>query len=158
VARFPRSTFLDQAHIRTVCTRVQFAASNCPPGSIYGRVKAFTPLLEEPLQGPVYLRSSENLLPDLVFDLHGLVDIEASARTDSVRGKLRVTFPAIPDAPISNVIVRMQGGEKGLLINSRNICAPVPKASFELRAHNGRERTLRPPLRAVGCRMAKRQR
>jgi hypothetical protein len=158
VARFPRSTFLDQAHIRTVCTRVQFAASNCPPGSIYGRVKAFTPLLEEPLQGPVYLRSSENLLPDLVFDLHGLVDIEASARTDSVKGKLRVTFPSIPDAPISKVIVQMQGGKKGLLINSRNICAPVPRATFELRAHNGRERTLRSPLRAMGCRRATRQR
>jgi hypothetical protein len=126
VARFPRSTFLDQAHIRTVCTRVQFAASSCPPGSIYGRVKAFTPLLEEPLKGPVYLRSSDNLLPDLVFDLHGLVDIEASARTDSVKGKLRVTFPSIPDAPVSKVLVQMQGGKKGLLINSRNICGCRP--------------------------------
>ena len=31
----PRSLFLAQNHIRTVCTRVQFAAKACPAGSIY---------------------------------------------------------------------------------------------------------------------------
>src|SRR5262249_16929209 len=34
VAALPRAEFLDQAHIRTVCTRVQFAAKACPAGSI----------------------------------------------------------------------------------------------------------------------------
>jgi hypothetical protein len=149
--RFPRSTFLDQGHIRTICTRVQFAADNCPKGAIYGSVKAFTPLLEEPLEGPVYLRSSNNLLPDIVFDLKGVVDIEAAARADSVKGKLRVTFPAIPDAPVSRVIVEMQGGSKGLLENSRNICSPVPRAVANLEAQNAKRLTLRPPMRARGC-------
>ena len=32
----PRSEFLENAHIRTVCTRVQFAAKQCPKGAIYG--------------------------------------------------------------------------------------------------------------------------
>src|SRR5262249_28727432 len=35
----PRSEFLDQAHIGTVCTRVQFAADQCPAASVYGRAK-----------------------------------------------------------------------------------------------------------------------
>src|SRR6201746_1765073 len=30
----PHSEFLDQAHIRTICTRVQFAANACPKGAI----------------------------------------------------------------------------------------------------------------------------
>ena len=82
----PARAFLDQAHIRTICTRVQFAADACPKGARYGYVRAWTPLLDEPLEGPVYLRSSNHKLPDLVFDLHGLVDIEVAARIDSIRG------------------------------------------------------------------------
>jgi hypothetical protein len=35
----PHSEFLDQAHIKTICNRVQFAASSCPKGSIYGKAK-----------------------------------------------------------------------------------------------------------------------
>ncbi len=51
VLRLPRSAFLDQGHIRTICTRVQFAAEACPRAAQYGYIKAWTPLLEEPLQG-----------------------------------------------------------------------------------------------------------
>ena len=149
VVRFPKATFLDQAHIRTICTRVQIAADSCPKGSIYGHVRAFTPLLEQPLEGPVYLRSSSNLLPDIVFDLKGVVDIEAAARADSIGGKLRVSFPQVPDAPVSKVIVSMQGGKKGLLVNSRDLCAgKPPKALVQMGAHNGRAASLKPVLRA----------
>ena len=55
----PRFTFIDQGHIRTICTRVQYAADECPQGSIYGYAKAWTPLLDQPVEGPVILRSSE---------------------------------------------------------------------------------------------------
>jgi hypothetical protein len=151
VVRLPRSAFLDQAHIRTICTRVQFAADSCPPGSVYGHVKAFSPLLDEPLEGPAYLRSSSNELPDLVFDLHGIVEIEASARIDSIKGGIRATFSAIPDAPVSKVIVDMQGGKKGLIVNSRNLCAAPSRASVKLGAHNGRQHNLRPAVQAKGC-------
>jgi len=67
----PASEFLEQRHIGTVCTRPQFAREACPPDSVYGSAQAFSPLLAQPLQGNVYLRSSSSLLPDLVADLHG---------------------------------------------------------------------------------------
>lgn len=146
--RLPRAAFLDQAHIRTVCTRLQFAADACPKGAVYGRARAFTPLLSEPLVGPVYLRSSNNELPDLVLDLHGLVDIEAAARVDSIRGGVRVTFPRVPDAPLTKVVVTMQGGRKGLVINSRDLCADPSRATVALSAHNEKRRKLRPKWRA----------
>lgn len=148
VIRLPRSAFLDQGHIRTVCTRVQFAANACPPGAIYGKVRAFTPLLEEPLEGPAYLRSSDNKLPDLVFDLHGLVDIETAGRVDSIKGGIRVTFPRVPDAPISKVIIDMQGGKKGLIVNSRDLCASPSRATVELTAHNAKQHRRRAAMRA----------
>ncbi|HWL49361.1 MAG TPA: hypothetical protein VNT92_05745, partial [Acidimicrobiia bacterium] len=70
---------------------------------------------------------------------------------------LRVTFPAVPDAPVSRVIVAMQGGKKGLLVNSRNICAPRPRASVRFGAHNAKRADLRPVMRATCSRQRKRR-
>jgi hypothetical protein len=138
VVRLPRSAFLDQAHIRTICTRVQFAEDACPKGAQYGYIKAFTPLLDEPLQGPVWLRSSSHKLPDLVFDLHGLVDIEVAVRIDSARGGIRATVEDTPDAPLTKVVLQMQGAKKGLIINSRNLCGAKSRANVEFNAQNGK--------------------
>jgi len=148
VLRLPRSAFLDQAHIRTICTRVQFAADACPAGAIYGQATAYTPLLEKPLSGPVILRSSNHNLPDFVADLHGLVDVEAVARIDSKGGGIRATFSNVPDAPLSKVVVRMQGAKKGLIVNSTDLCAPQHRADARLAAHNAKRRTLRPQMKA----------
>jgi hypothetical protein len=138
VVALPRSEFLDQAHIKTVCTRVQFAAEQCPHGSIYGRARAISPLLDNPLEGPVYLRSSDNLLPDLVIALDGEIEVDVVGRIDSIRGGIRSTFAAVPDAPVSKFVLEMQGGKKGLLINSRNLCKAPGQVDVDLDAHNGK--------------------
>jgi hypothetical protein len=152
IVALPRSAFLDQGHIRTVCTRVQFAQDNCPKGAIYGKVRATTPLLDEALEGPVYLRSSSNELPDMVAVLkgppHRPIEIEAVARIDSIRGGIRANFETIPDAPIAKVIVTMQGGRKGLLINSRNLCRSTNRATVQMDAHSGKAHDFRPVVKA----------
>jgi hypothetical protein len=148
VVRLPRSAFLDQAHIRTICTRVQYAAKSCPAGAVYGHVRAFSPLLSEPLEGPAYLRSSDHKLPDLVFSLHGIVDFEAVARIDSKKGGIRATFSGVPDAPISKVVVNMQGAKKGLIVNSTNLCAQTHRANVQLDAQNGKRLEIKPVMQA----------
>jgi hypothetical protein len=148
VVTLPRSEFLDQSHIRTVCTRVQFAADACPSAAIYGHAVAKTPLLDEELKGPVYLRSSDNKLPDLVADLHGIIDVEVSGRIDSIRGGIRTTFESIPDAPVESFEITVQGGRKGVLVNSRDICARTYRLNAEFEAQNGKEITLKPKLQA----------
>ncbi len=147
VVRLPRSAFLDQAHIRTICTRVQFAADACPPAAQYGSIRAWTPLLDEPLEGPVWLRSSSHKLPDLVFDLHGLVDIEVATRIDSAKGGIRASLENLPDAPLSKVVLKMQGGKKGLIVNSRNLCGAVSKANVEYGGQNGKEAKANPAMK-----------
>jgi hypothetical protein len=146
----PHSEFLDQSHIRTVCTRVQFAAEACPPGAIYGEAEAITPLLDNPLSGLVYLRSSDNPLPDLVVALKGPdsqpIEVVLAGRIDSIHGGIRNTFDVVPDVPVTSFTLKMQGGKKGLLVNSRNICKPVNRATVKFSAQNGRESTLRPKL------------
>jgi hypothetical protein len=147
----PRSEFLDQAHIKTVCTRVQFAANACPADSVYGYAKAFSPLLDRLVQGPVYLRSSNNKLPDLVADMSGQVDIDLAGRIDSVNKGIRTTFESPPDVPVSKFILYMKGGAKGLLVNSRNICNDTYRSNATLRGQNGRKATLKPVLKNSRC-------
>lgn len=142
----PHSEFLAQNHIRTVCTRVQFAAGKCPRGSIYGRAKAWTPLLEKPLEGPVYLRSSSHRLPDLVVALRGDLEIDLDGRIDSVHGGIRASFESVPDAPVTKVLLHMSGGPKGLLENSQDECQASHRAAVRMAGQNGRLLSSRPKL------------
>ncbi len=142
VVTLPTSAFLDQAHIRTICTRVQYAANGgagggCPKAAQYGYARAYTPLLDEPVEGPVYLRSSSHKLPDLVAALHGIVNVDIVGRIDSFKGGIRSSFETVPDAPVSKFILNMQGGKKGLVVNSRNLCAGTNKADAALTGQNG---------------------
>jgi hypothetical protein len=146
----PKTQFLEQGHIRTICTRVQYAAKACPAASIYGFAKAWTPLLAQPLEGPVYLRSSSNTLPDLVADLNGGIEIDLAGRIDSVNSRMRATFETVPDAPVSKFVLKMQGGKKGLLVNNTELCEAKPRASAVFTGQNGK-RSISKPLVKVGC-------
>jgi hypothetical protein len=152
VLTLPKSEFIDQAHFRTICTRVQFAANQCPAGSAYGHITAHSPLLGYPLKGAVYLRSSSQKLPDTVFALRGPpsqpVAIDAVGHVDSVKGRLRVSFPEIPDAPLSKAIITMQGAKKGLFQNSTNICKGTHRASLKMEGQNGKAYDTQPVLKA----------
>jgi hypothetical protein len=147
---FPKSEFIDQAHFRTICTRVQFAAGQCPAGSVYGHVKVLSPLVDYALEGPAYLRSSSHKLPDLVVALHGPpsqpIELDAAGRVDSVNGGLRVRFEEVPDAPFTKLIFDAQGAKKGLFQNSTNICKGTHRATLKLDAQNGKVYDTQPKL------------
>ena len=130
---------------------MQFAANACPADSVYGSAIASSPLLAQPLQGPVYLRSSNHKLPDLVADLHGEVDIQLAGRIDSKNKGIRTTFESPPDVPVTKFTLYMKGGQKGLLVNSRNICNATYRSNATLRGQNGRRTTLKPVLKNSRC-------
>ena len=135
----PKGELLDNSHIDTICTRVNFAADTCPAGLEIGTATATTPLLDQPLSGGVYLRASSHRLPDMVLDLKGQVDIVLSARVDSVKGRLRTTFSSTPDVPVSKVVLTLAGGKKGLLLNSEGLCGRSKRASATMVGQNGIE-------------------
>jgi hypothetical protein len=140
----PGTELLDNRHIGAVCTMPQYVADQCPPASVYGYAKAWTPLLEQPLEGPVYLRTSNHRLPDLAASLNGQVHLDLIGRIDSVDGRLRNTFQGLPDAPLSKVVVTMRGGGRGLFVNSGHFCARRPRAGVAFLAQNGKTRKLDP--------------
>lgn len=135
----PRATILDQAHIKTICTRVQLAANNCPKASIYGNAKATSPLLDGKLKGPVYLTSSDNELPDLLADLKGQVNIRLRGVISSANGRLKTVFRKTPDVAVDKFVLTMKGGDKGLLVNSRNLCSRQTTGFLNLKAQNSRQ-------------------
>jgi hypothetical protein len=154
----PHSEFIDQFHINNPCTRVQYnegagAGAGCPKGSIIGTVKAWTPLLDEPLSGYVYFRSNggERKLPDIVMSLNGLFHIEQVGFVDSRHERIRTRFLSIPDAPLSKVVLKLFGGKRGLLENSANLCAHKQFAGIIIDGQNGR-RTAENTIIDTSCR------
>ena len=145
----PHSEFLDQGSLDKVCTRPELQAQACPARSIYGHVKAWTPLLEKPLEGPVYLGVGFGYkLPALVAELNGQIRILLRGKIDTTKQHgIRNTFEAVPDAPVSRFVLELKGGKKyGLLENSENICRKPQHANSLFIAQNGAELQTRPTI------------
>jgi hypothetical protein len=134
----PHSLFLDQGHIKTICTRVQLAANECPAGSVYGHAEASSPLLKNKLKGPVYMVSSSHKLPDLLADLKGQINIQLDGVISSNHGGLKTVFNNTPDVPLKTFILNMQGGKKSLLQNSTNLCKSKQLAILNMKGQNGK--------------------
>jgi hypothetical protein len=153
VVTLPPTEFIDNAHINNPCTRVQFNANTCPPSSILGTAKAISPLLDEPLEGPVYFRSNggERNIPDVVADLHGLVHIVLVGFVDTATPKtnprIRTTFQNVPDAAVQSFTLNLKGGNKGLLVNSANLCKKKQHATIELTGQNGKAYDTQPVVK-----------
>ena len=154
----PKSEFIDNRHISNPCTRVQFNEGKCPSKSILGRATAYTPLLDKPLTGPVYFRSNggDRELPDIVAALHGQVDINLVGFIDAVKVKgsevrpIRTRFQTVPDAPVSRFVLQLNGGKRGLLQNSENLCKGKRHAKVNLAAQNGKAHSIKPVI-SVSC-------
>jgi hypothetical protein len=129
----PHSEFLAQNHIRAICTRAQFGAERCPTDSAYGSATAFTPLFDDPLRGNVYLRSSSHKLPDLVADLHsGAIRIVLEGKIGPTKqGGIQAYFANLPDEPVDRFVMVLNGGKRGLLTNSADICKSPPEATVK---------------------------
>jgi hypothetical protein len=135
----PKTMLLDNSHFKTICTRVQLAAQQCPAGAQYGTATATSPLLSGNLSGPVYLVSSSDKLPNLVADLRGQVNIQLRGVITSVKGAMKTTFPTVPDAPVTKFVLKMDGGAKGLIQNAKDLCKSSRKGKLNMKGQNGKQ-------------------
>jgi hypothetical protein len=136
----PHSVFLEQNNLNKTCTRPILLEGKCPKTTIYGKAKAWSPLLDKPLQGNVYLVGGFGYkLPALVAELDGQIRVLLKGKVDSGPNKgIRNTFEAVPDAPVSRFVLELKGGPKySLLVNSENLCAKPQKAIARFTAQNG---------------------
>jgi hypothetical protein len=105
---------------------------SCPEASILGSAKIVTPLLEDPLEGSIYLAqpyendpafgSPEH--PDgsllalyLVAEGDGmLIKLEGNVRADPNMGQLTVTWANLPQLPVGEMQLSFFGGPRALLV------------------------------------------
>lgn len=148
----PLAVALDPKNARALCTPEQAAARQCPEASIVGQATAETPILEQPLTGPVYFVEGRRTtssgrsvptLPKLFVTLRGQVELDLWADSDVKDRKLVSTFRAIPDAPIDSFRLQIAGGKSGILKATGTggaICNAQQRAVTTFTGQNGKRR------------------
>ncbi len=133
---------IDQRHLGNICSEKELATSQCAGRTPIGKASTKTPLLDQPLSGPVYAVSGSGGLPRLAFILNGQVNLVPRADTETVKGgRLKTTAPVIPDAPIGHFRLTVFGGKRGYLVNTRDICQHTPAVRVQFVAQNGKRQT-----------------
>jgi hypothetical protein len=147
----PLSLALDPDNANGLCEFVDGSKvePTCPKASIVGSVTATTPILDEPLSGPVYFvknvrkdpKSGRDIrtLPKLVIPLVGQngVRLTLTGTSDVVDDQLVTTFDNIPDAPVSSFTLNINGGKGGILVVSgADICKATQIAEQQVDGQN----------------------
>jgi hypothetical protein len=52
---------------------------------------------------------------------------------------MRTVFDKVPDVPVSKFVLTMNGGKKGLLTSTRDLCAGPAASRVTLKSQNGRQ-------------------
>jgi hypothetical protein len=129
-----------------------------------GQATAVTPLLSEPLTGPVYLVQGIRFgkggvrihtLPSLLVPLRGQIAIDLSA-SSAVNGaqQLVTTFSNIPDAAVSKFTLSINGGRKGILVitgRGQTVCGKAQVANATFGAQSGQQEAPNPRLATPAC-------
>ena len=132
---------IDQRHLGNICSEKELTEKQCAGRTPIGKATTTTPLLDQPLEGPVYAVSGSGGLPRLAFVLNGQVNLVPRADTRTVKGRVRTTVPVVPDAPIGHFRLTVFGGKSGYLINTRDVCKRPPVVRVKFVGQNGKTRT-----------------
>jgi hypothetical protein len=110
------------AAIGAACKAADPAA--CPASSTVGAAEAVTPLLAQPLRGPVVLAAVPGTaLPKLVVLLRGQIPLRLDADVGFDADQRTVaTFAAVPDVPVTRFALTLNGGPGGLSTAATDLC------------------------------------
>ena len=139
----PAGIGADAKALGKACPIEQLAANACPASATVGSVRADTPLLSAPLEGPVVLvKPTGGVLPELSLELHGPINLRLRGTVGFASGgRLKTVFDAIPDVALSSLALSFVGGKDGILGAGRDLCsAPALKLDASFESHGGARR------------------
>ena len=131
----------------------------CPEASIIGHAIVHTPVLPDPLTGPVYFVSyGAAKFPDVVLVLQGdNVTITLDGETLIKHGITSATFRNTPDVPFETLEVNVPTGPYSEFTtnlttkNKYNLCGQKLKLATRLKASNGQQTNPQTPITITGC-------
>jgi hypothetical protein len=150
----PLSLALDPDNANGLCEFVDGSkvTPTCPKASIVGTATAVTPILDEPLSGPVYFvknvrkdpKSGRSIrtTPKLVIPLVGQngLKLTLTGTSDVEDDRLVTTFDEIPDAPVSSFKLNIIGGKGGILaVSGADICKSTQIADQQIDGQNNKQ-------------------
>jgi hypothetical protein len=142
----PKLVRLDADASRASCSRRQFREGTCPAASRIGSARATTPLLAEPLRGPVRLVQAGDVGPPQLWTTlegQGLRLNTRSSTSVTAGGQILSTLPALPDLPLTTLTTRLRGGSRSFFRTARPPCRDAGTdallAEALLQAQNGAE-------------------
>jgi hypothetical protein len=142
--------------LQKACTAAVFAANPaaCPQASVVGHAVVHTPVLSEPLTGPVYFVShGGEAFPSLIMLLQGqgvAIELEGSTFISS-KGITTSTFKATPDVPFTSFELVLPQGPYSALAANGNLCQGTLEMPTELLAQNGAVINQKTPITVTGC-------
>jgi hypothetical protein len=153
--------------IQQACTQAVFDANpaSCPAGSNIGTATASTPILANPVTGPVYLVSHGGAsFPDIVVILQGEgVTVELTGSIDIKHSVTSSTFASVPDVPISGFTLTLpEGPHSGLGSNlpakaNSSFCGQSLMMPTTITGQNGAVVKQNTKIAVTGCPRAKKK-
>jgi hypothetical protein len=146
----PSGELLDLRNVDALCPS-SLPPERCPPDSRLGKASVWSPLLDSPMRGPIYLRQPAKRYPDLLADLRGPNGLRFFLRGGfgATAGRVGVRFSKMPDFPLEKAVLTVAGGRRGILVNSRSLCAPR-RGLATFVSQDNRHKKQRPELRLKG--------
>jgi hypothetical protein len=122
---------------KNTCLKENFANGTCGANSIIGSATAVSPIIPDPLTGPVYLvQLPGQVLPGLAVSLHGLIDMPITIVNGTKGGRLTSTVRDIPDVPLTSF--HMSLDQNALLqAESKDLCSGAKTLDAAFTGHNG---------------------
>jgi hypothetical protein len=145
--------------LQKACTKAQFLANpaGCPLASVVGHMRALTPVLPVPVEGPLYFVSNGGeAFPNLVAVLQGYgITIDLTGTTYiSKAGVTSSTFGTVPDVPFTFAEAALHNGPYSALTGLGDICAQSLTMPTELVAQNGTALYPDTKIAVTGCKPA----
>lgn len=153
---FPRSLKFHNAGLTEICARGAAVEGRCRARSRVGTAVAISPLLGEPLRGPVYVvQPTDGGFPDLWSNVEGMgVKLRLKSESSGKNGNLVTEMVDLPDLPLSSFRMRVNGGRGGSALFSigKGFCRGrgALASPVELESQSGAIRATKVRMKA-GC-------
>ncbi len=124
--------------LQRTCPEADYRAGTCKPDAVIGSATAVSPLIAQPLTGPVTLvKLDAETLPALGLQLRGPINLDLLVKNSIEDRRLVSSIAGVPDTPISTFDLNLS--QNALLQSTADqLCAGTQTADGAFTAHSGK--------------------